>query len=121
MLSRQSTGHKTVREITMSILVTMVRGYLLANCGYDSYSREFLIRDADRIVKKVRDTFGRFDERDQGRCATIIRAVMEKSVAPTVQPKRDPEAEREARDKKMVADYLARKERDERLKRAFCI
>jgi hypothetical protein len=38
-------------------------------------------RDADEIAKNVRDTFGRFDESDQGRCATVIRYVMEKAAA----------------------------------------
>ena len=60
-------------------LTSMVRGYLLVNRGYDRLSRNFLVRDADDIVKKIRDAFGRFDESDEGRCATFIRVFMENS------------------------------------------
>ena len=36
----------------MSQLNVLIRGYLLARCGYDRYSRELLIREADRLRRK---------------------------------------------------------------------
>jgi hypothetical protein len=48
-------------------------------------------------------------------------AVKRAQVATTAQPKRDRQAEQEAAEQKMLSDYLARKERDELLKRQFCI
>jgi hypothetical protein len=36
----------------MSILIPMIRGYLLVNRGYDELHRNFLIRDSEQIAKR---------------------------------------------------------------------
>lgn len=65
----------------MSILIPMVRGFLLVNRGYDHLPRNFLIRDAGKIANKIRDAFGRFDETDEECCASRIRVLMEKAAS----------------------------------------
>jgi hypothetical protein len=98
----------------MSQLNVLIRGYLLARCGYDRYSRKLLIREADRLTAKIRDRFGRFDESDHGRCASLIRVFMdsEPMKSKPAAPKPDPL-------KAKIAEIQERQEIADRLKRVI--
>jgi hypothetical protein len=98
----------------MSHLNVLVRGYLLARRGYDRHSRELLIREADRLTAKIRDRFGRFDESDHGRCASLIRIFMnsEPMKSKPTAHKRDPL-------KGKIAEIKERQEIADRLKRVI--
>jgi hypothetical protein len=97
----------------MSHLNVLVRGHLLARRGYDRHSRELLIREADRLTAKIRDRFGRFDESDHGRCASLIRIFMNSEPMkskPAAAPKPDPMEAKiaEIKERQQIADKLKR-------------
>ena len=106
-----------------SILVPMIAGYLEYHRGFNqSYHRQFVMNESNRIAAKIHDTFGfgNFDESNEESCASVIRVVMAKPEyqsikAGTLQPK-NPQAERERWEKKVLAEAKAREERDARLR-----
>jgi hypothetical protein len=93
-------------------LVILIAGYLLCHRGYDRHPRSFLHAESNRLAAKIRERFGRFDESDQGRCASIIRTFMESEASKPkpATPKPDPVKQR-------FAEYKARQEISERLRR----
>jgi hypothetical protein len=107
-----------------SILIPMIRGYLFVCRGLDqSWHEQYRVSESNRIAARVRDRFGRFDETDQERCASVIRAVMKSEPDPRATLNRNPQAEREAwaqaererRRQRVLAEARTR-ERDQRLK-----
>ncbi len=101
-----------------SILISMIDGYLVVNRCYDQpWHKNYRASESNRIAAKIRDTFGQFDESDQGRCASVIRAVMKSEPEPRPkQPKRNAQPERDRWEKRVLAEAKTRQEREERLK-----
>jgi hypothetical protein len=100
--------------MSRSILIPMIRSYLEVCGGY--HHREYVVKEADRIAAKIRETFGPVDESSQELCATLIRVVMKHRSKPNMQSKPTRKLNIDRWVKGVLGEAKAREERDARLR-----